>query len=255
MCKIKIQYILFTIVVCLLSSTVYAGDNEKIILSRFLSPKGMAERQKAFDDIIANEKKYRDTVLDELQKFIKKPNKTPDGLIYLAAFLKDKRYIRPLATLINNADYSERHCIYSCPIVFSLVIFDSFTDYSLPPLDDNLTAVHDLRSEVERVKHISIEPEEASKYIVGPGVDESLKRMEALPLADVIKLAGAKTKDANERLIAAIVLQAHVTNDKYLKGLYWLAITDVPNDASAEYRAAIYWAIYRAETYRKKKST
>jgi hypothetical protein len=215
----------------------------------------MTERQRAFNLIIADQKKYKDTVLDELQKFAKKPNKTPDALIYLAAFLRDKRYIGPLASLMNSAEYSEHHCIYTCPIVFSLVIFNYFTDYPLPPLDDNLTAVHDLRSTVEWVKHISIEPEEARKYIVGPGVDESLKRMEALPLADVIKVAGAKTKDANERLIAAIVLQAHVTNDKYLKELYWLAITDVPNDASHEYRNAIHWAIYRAEKYRKKKST
>lgn len=253
MCKIK--YILFTIVFCLVYSTVYADDNDRIILSQFLSSQSMTERQNAFNVIIANDKKYRDTVLDQLQKFIKKPNKTPDALIYLAAFLKDKRYIRPLATLMSNADYSERHCIYSCPIIFSLVIFDSFTDYSLPQLNDNLPAVHDLRREVERVKHISIEPEAASKYIVGPGVDESLKRMETLPLADVIKLAGAKTKDANQRIIAATVLQAHVTNDKYLKELYWLAIIDVPNDASAEYRDAVHWAIYRAETYRKKKNT
>ncbi len=116
-------------VLWLVYNIVYAGDNERLILNQFLSSKSMTEREKAFNVIIAAEKKYRDTVLDELQIFAKKPNKTPDALIYLATFLRDKRYIGPLTSLMNNADYSEHHCIYSCPIVFSLVIFSSFTDY------------------------------------------------------------------------------------------------------------------------------
>ena len=105
------------------------------------------------------------------------------------------------------------------------------------------------------MKNISIEPEDANKYATGPGIDKLLHDMEALPMSDVIKIAGPETADSLKRMAAAFVLQSHVSNDKYLKELYWLAITDLINDASGEYRYAIHWAIYRAETYRKTNKT
>jgi hypothetical protein len=249
----KRKYILFIVVFCLAASMIYAVDKEKTVFNQFLYPKNLIEMQKAFNLIVTNEQNYKELVIGELEKCVTRPNKTPDALIYLAALLRDQRYVQPLAKLIKNADYSENRCIYSCPIVFSLAIFSSFSNYPLPVFDDNLSAVYDLKSETERIKKISMAPEEASKYLTGPAVDITLKKMETLPLAMVIKKAGPTTKDVNERLAAAVVLQSHVTNDKYLKELYWLAIADVPNDASGEYRFSIHWAIYRAETYRKLK--
>jgi len=244
-------YILFTIVFCLASSAVYAADNENKVLNRFLYSKNLHDRQEAFNIIVANKEKYKDNVLIELNEHLTKPDNMPDALIYLAAFIRDQRYLRPLTKLISDVNYSDSHCIYDCPIVFSLVIFGSFTNYSLPPLDNNIEAVKDLRSDTRWVKGISIKPEKASKYASGPGVDQLFSQLETLPLGDVIALAGPNTKDDNKRSAAAIVLQAHVTDDKYLKELYWLAIVDLPNDCSAEYRSSIHWAIYRAETFKK----
>lgn len=122
-------------------------------------------------------------------------------------------------------------------------------------LNDKLTAVHDYESERERVSNISLEPESAYKYGTGPVFDPLLQEMEALPLTDVIKIAGLTTKDGLRRLGAATVLQAHIADDKHLNELYWLAISNVPNDASGEYRSSIHWAIYKAETYRKLKKS
>ena len=253
--KMKTQYIVLTVVFCLASSSVFAGDAEKTRLSQFLYSSSVNEQQKAFTLIITGDNKYKDLVLTELEVYLNKPNKTPDALLYLAAYIRDRRYIRPLSKLINNDNYSANHCIYSCPIVFSLVVFSSFTEYSLPVLDDKLAAVQDLKSEGDRVKHISLELNPVYIYASGPGIDQLLHELEALPLSEVIKIAGSQTADGDKRMAAAIVLQARVMDDRYLKELYWLAIKNLPNDASGEYRGAIHWAIYKAETYRKKKNT
>lgn len=247
----KMQYIILVIVCCLASKTVLAGDNEKTTLRRYLHSGRVNEQQTAFNVIVANHNNFKNLVLTELQRYSSRPDKTPDALLYLAAFIRDRRYVQPLSKLINNADYSEDRCIYACPIVFSLVVFSLFTDYSLPLLDDNLTAVQDLKSEREWVRHISIKPEPASKYAEGPGIDQLLHDMEALPVSEVIRIAGLETPDGNKRMAAAFVLQAHVIDDRYLKELYWLAIKNLPNDASGEYRGAIHMAIYKAETYKK----
>ncbi len=253
--KMKTQYVILTVVFCLASSNIFAGDAEKTRLSEFLHSSSVSDQQKAFTLIIANDNKYKDLVLTELEVYLDKPNKTPDALLYLAAYIRDQRYIRPLSKLINNDNYSANHCIYTCPIVFSLVVFSSFTDYSLPVLNDKLTAVRDLKSEREMVKNISIELNPAYMSASGPGIDQLLHELETLPLSEVIKIAGSDITDGDKRTAAAIVLQAHVMDDHYLKELYWLAIKNLPNDASGEYRAAIHWAIYKAEMYRKKKKT
>jgi hypothetical protein len=249
----KIQPILLIIFFTVTSSIAFGSDDERATLNRFLFSKNADERQQAFNVITSNKDKYRNDILAELQVNTKKPNKTPDALLYIAAIIKDERYIDSLSKLINNASYSEEHCIYSCPIVFSLVVFSSFTNYSSPLLDDKLTAVHDYRSELDHVNKISLEPEIAYKYGSGPAFDPLLKEIEPLPIKEVIKIAGPTTKDGLRRLAAATVLHARTTDDKYLNDLYWLAISNVPNDASGEYRYSIHWAIYKAETYRKQK--
>lgn len=249
--KMKIQYIFLTIVFCLSVSIAFASDNDKTTLNQFLFSKNESERQKAFNSIINNGTKYKNLVLTELQKYEAEPDKTPDALLYLAAFIKDQRYVQPLSKLINNDKYSSEHCIYSCPIVFSLTIITTFANCSLPILDDKLIAVQDLKSEIKRVKNISIKPEEVSKYVQGPGIDKVLQEMESLPLSDVIKIAGQNTATYERRVAAAYVLSSNITTDQYIKELYWLAITHI-EDASHEYEDAIYLAIYRAETYRKR---
>ena len=81
-----------------------------------------------------------------------------------------------------------------------------------------------------------------------------LDELEAMPLSDVVRLAGPENPDGHKRMAAAVVLQAHITDDKFIKELYWLAIINLPNDASGEFRDSIHWAIYKAETYLKLKS-
>jgi hypothetical protein len=48
-------------------------------------------------------------------------------------------------------------------------------------------------------------------------------------------------------LFAAFRLETSVSTGKSLIDLYLLAMNDIRNDASSEYRSAIYESIYRAE--------
>jgi hypothetical protein len=113
--------------------------------------------------------------------------------------------------------------------------------------------VGDYKAERELVSKISLEPENANNYGTGPALAPLLEEIEPLPLKEVIKIADPNTKEGLRRIAAAAVLQAHITDDQYLNELYWLAISDLPKDASAQYRYSIHWAIYKAETYRKRK--
>jgi len=220
-------------------------------LHNFLYSKDMEVRRMSYRTIIDNGDVYRGLVLSELEKYARNPKKTPDALIYVAAYLKDKRYIGPLVKLINDKEYSEDRCIYTCPIVFSLVIFACFTPYQLPEgLDTNVTAVRDLYSDVKNVKSISLISKDASVYITGPGIDRQMRFAQKLPDEELLKHAGPNNDDHLERTAAAYVLEYKTIESKYLDELYWLAISGF-KDASTEYLTAIYWTIYRAETAKK----
>jgi hypothetical protein len=83
-------------------------------------------------------------------------------------------------------------------------------------------------------------------YIKGPGIDDILNRMVKLDEKELIRIAGAENPDGRERTAAAYTLEYTVDSSRNLSDLYWLAIDDI-NDASAQYRYAVYTAIYRAE--------
>lgn len=201
--------------------------------------------------VVDNGRRYQEFLLSELRRHTTDIRNVPDSLLYLAAYFKDPRYIKPLSELLNNPAYSQSRCIYSCPIVFSLAILGSFTQHPLPEdLDSELGPVRDLQSELKQIQSISLKPETASQYIRGPGIDDKLDHMESLPLSQVIAFADPSTKDATQRMAAAYVLAYSIVDDSFLEDLYWLAISDLPNDASKEYRYAIHRAIYRAETAR-----
>lgn len=229
-----------------------AHTEEQVVLDRFLLSKDLQERKKAFSTILANDASYRDLVLAKLQKSSAVPTDTPDSLIYLAASLKDPRYVDPLSKLINNTSYSGDRCVYSCPIVFALTILRCFAGAELPTnLDTSSTPVKDLRRTIQHVQSMPIEPQTTSTIAQGPGIDQLIQDIEKRPMSEVLQIAGPETKNARRRMAAAYVLQAKITDPKYLDDLYWLAATDL-NDASGEYRAAIYSAIYRVETVKLK---
>ena len=162
--------------------------------------------------------------------------------------------MKPLVSLIENHEYSDRQCVYYCPIVFSLTIYECFSEYSLPTdlFNKRLSAVWDLQSDIKWVKGISLKRERASKYIRGPAVDSLFRAYEVLTIEQLIELAGPYNEDYNSRTVAVDILSYSIDNDEHILRLYWLAIKAVCGNGD-EYRGAIYRAIYRAETAKSRK--
>jgi hypothetical protein len=71
--------------------------------------------------------------------------------------------------------------------------------------------------------------------------------MELLSVEELIKITGPENPDPNERLLAAQALVGKVIDDKNLTELYWLAIEELPRDASGIYLCDTLRAIARAE--------
>ena len=226
---------------------------EERILNDFLYSKEIKKEEEAYWYILRNKEKFSYKIFQELIKYQNRTD-VPDKLIYLAAILREERFIKPLVSLIQNREYSDRQCIYDCPIVFSLTIFACFSEYSLPKdlFNKRLTAVLDLNSDIKRVKSISLKKEKASKNIKGPDVDALFQAYESFSTEQLIEIAGPYNEDYNSRSVAADILSHSIYNCEHLLPLYWLAIKEA-YDASDQYRGSIYKAIYRAETARGKK--
>jgi len=186
--KIIILISIFSMVLISPTSSVAEAKEEKI-LNDFLFSKEIKEQEKAYWYILRNREKFSDKIFQELVKY---QNRTdiPDKLIYLATILREERFIKPLVSLIENREYSDRQCIYYCPIVFSLTIYACFSEYSLPQdlFKKPVGAVWDLQSDIKDVKGISLKKEKASKYIKGPGVDALIQAYESLTTEQLIEL-------------------------------------------------------------------
>jgi hypothetical protein len=61
-----------------------------------------------------------------------------------------------------------------------------------------------------------------------------------MPIAYVVRQTSSEYTYGHKRMVAAFVLQAHSTDDRYLKELYWLAVNKLLSDASGEYRDSIH---------------
>ncbi len=171
----------------------------------------------------------------------------PNFLLYIAAYIRDERYIPLLIKLIENEEYTHESCVNACPVVFALAIYSCFTNYPLPKLNDKMAPVPDLLATIERIKKIEIKSDKASYYVRGPGFNSILTRYEKLSTEEIIKKAGPENEGLYYRYLAASVLEYRIADAKYLSELYWLAITETENYVSVDYRSAVYGAIYKAE--------
>ena len=258
---IFITFCIFLYTIICASDNYISSDSSKleisteIVLHNFLYSKDTEQVENDFLKIINNENNYRNLIFTELKEYLEKPDSTPDALIYLAAYIKDKRYISILTSFIENPEYSFDRCIYTCPIIFALTVYSCFSSYSLPDtLNKDLVPVQDLISEINRVNKVTLKSEKASDYIQGPGIDSDLKLGESMTTEQLIILASPKNDGSISRLAAAIILEYRIDSDKYLPNLYWLAITGY-RDASMEFLSSIHRAIYKAEIAKLKKAS
>jgi len=238
----------------LVSNITSAQTNKKDdqIFNDFLSSPSLLKKEKAYLHILQNKKAFSDKLFSEIKKYQKKTT-IPNELIYLATIFREQRFLKPLINMIENPEYSEDACIYPCPIVFSLTVYQCFSKFSLPGnLNKKLTAVSDLLLGIDSTKNISLKREKKDTSGDSPEAKALYAKLENLTIDQLIEKAGPNNTDYDSRFAAALILSYSIDNEKDINKLYWLAITEI-DDASNEFRTAIYRAIYRAETARIRK--
>jgi hypothetical protein len=167
--------------------------------------------------------------------------------VYIAVLVRDPSFPPILARILGDKQVLAE-CKYACPVVFALTIDACFAGWSIPSnLDSKLTTVDDLHAAIRRVPSITLQTRPIDDVVQGPGLEQHRKEIEGKTEEQLIQLAGPSTPSSETRLFAAFGLETSVSTGKNLIDLYLLAMNDIQNDASGEYRSAIYESIYRAE--------
>ncbi len=219
-------------------------------LTLLINSKDLTVKGGAFQKIANNGEMYSDEILSRLIVYSESKTGSIDELntlIYLAAVVKDKRFLGPLWKMLIANGYLVDECLYECPIIFSLSVFAIATDWNPPEkLNGSNIKVEDFYRIYHSLGSLSLQKDHAYNHVSGPGIDEELKQVATLAEEDIIKQAGPQNSDSRSRYAAAYELEYSVVDDKNLLDLYWLAINETVG-ASKEYRSAINRAILRAE--------
>ena len=234
----------------LLTQNITFASSSNDSLTLLINSKDLVVKREAFQNIAKNGEMYSDEMLSRLTMYSKSRAGNIDELntlIYLAAVVKDKRFLSPLWKMLFDDEYLVDECLYDCPIIFSLSVYTIATDWNPPEKqDDQNIKVEDFYRIYHLISSLSLQKNHAYNHVSGPGIDEQLKQVATLSEEDIIKQAGPHNPDSNSRYAAAYELEYSVVDDKNLVDLYWLAINETVG-ASREYRSAIYRAILRAE--------
>jgi hypothetical protein len=166
--------------------------------------------------------------------------------VYISALIRDPSFPPILVKSLGVPDVLD-DCIYACPLVFALTVQACFGGWNPPQkLDTQLTTVHDLQAEIQYVSRISLKVGSIDDVVQGPEAEEHRKEIEGKTEEQLIQIAGPTTQSTGTRTFAAYRLETLVTGSKNLLDLYLVALNDF-EDASGEYRSAVYQSIYRAE--------
>ena len=234
----------------LLTQNITFASSSTDSLTLLINSKDLDIKRDAFQNIARNGEMYSDEMLSRLTMYSKSRAGNIDELntlIYLAAVVKDKRFLGPLWEMLLDDEYLVDECLYECPIIFSLSVYAIAADWNPPEkLNGPNIKVDDFYREYRSLSSLSLRKDHAYNHIYGPGINEQLKQVSNLSEEDIVKQAGPQNLDSKSRYAAAYELEYSVVDDKNLVDLYWLAINETVG-ASREYRSAIYRAILRAE--------
>lgn len=220
------------------------------VMDEFLRSPYPEARKRAYDHIVGHKDEFLPVLRSELMSWRDRlRSKTIlERMICLAAFFKHDSLLPALEEMIEEPEF-EWHCLYDCPLTFALGVYGYFGGWEPPLYARASTTLADIRSCIDRIVRTPFGKGDPRDYIKGPGVDAILSRLVKLDETELIRLAGAENPDRRERTAAAYTLEYTVSEGRNLKDLYWLAADDI-DDASAQYRTAIYIAIFRAEKAR-----
>ena len=258
----RLNWILLALTLMLTAISAAEGREPKALLEPLLSSSETSKQREAFDTFTAEPQRFVPFLKESLSFYRDAPLDLDrlNTLFYLAAYAKDTSLVPPIMDILNRFTSSDEQelelgCIYMCPVVFSLVVFDTCTDWKLPPppSEGYWVLLSDVFRDVELFPNQPLVAKHAKEHFSGNDAwNARMDKVAAMSDMEVLAAASAENSSKDLRFAAAFELQYRTHSSEQLDELYWLAITgekferDV-NDASMEYRDAICRAIYRAE--------
>jgi hypothetical protein len=226
------------------------GSRHKDSYDLLLHSRSLADQRAALTAILQNPQAYVSRIQQSLRDYpslLRRDSIAANRAVFLAALLRDPSFPPILAPILGNREVLSE-CLYACPVVFTLTIHACFAGWNPPSnLDPKLATVYDLQAAIQRVPHIILEVKPLEEIVQGPGLEQHRREIEGKTEEQLIQMAGPNTPSAETRVFAAFRLETSVLTSKNRIELYLLAMNDIRNDASGEYRDAIYESIYRAE--------
>jgi hypothetical protein len=221
-------------------------DNYDVVLHSA----SVEDQRTALTEVLRNPQVYVLRIRQSLQNYpglLRTDKAAANRAVYVGALVRDPSFAPILVSILGDPNVLSE-CEYACPVVFALTIDACFAGWSPPSsLDSTLSTVTDLRTEIRLVPRIDLQPKPIEDVVTGPGLERHRKEIEGKTEEQLIRLAGPSTVSDETRVFAAFRLETSVSTGKNLINLYLLAMNDIRNDASSEYRGAIYQSIYRAE--------
>ena len=238
--------------ILLLPFAAFAGERAagaKDTYDVVLHSQSLADQRAALTAILESPQKYVPRIQQSLRDYPQLLRTDPTAAkraAYISALVRDPSF-PPILVKSLSAPEVQDDCIYACPVIFALTIQAYFGGWKLPPdLDSQLTTVGDLKAAIAYMPRISLKTGRIEDVVQGPGLEEHRKEIEGKTEEELIYLAGPMTSSLDTRMYAAFRLQTLVSESKNRIDLYLLALNDF-EDASSEYRGAVYQSIYRAE--------
>ncbi len=224
-------------------------SNNSDFYSILLHSQSPADQRQALEQILHNPRKYLASIQRSLREYPRVLRTDPTAAkraVYLSALIRDPSFPPILVQSLGAPDVLDE-CEYACPIVFALTISARFGGWKVPAdLDSKLTTVEDLKEGIANISHLSLKVGALEDVVQGPEVETYRQEFRGKTEAQLIQLAGPTISSQETRTFAAYRLETLVSSSKARIGLYLLALNDF-EDASGEYRDAVYQSIYRAE--------
>lgn len=214
-----------------------------------LHSRSLADQQTALAAVMDDPQRYVTQIQQSLRdypKTLRTNHMAANRAVYVAALVRYPSFAAILSKYLGNANVRDE-CAYACPVVFALTIHARFAGWKLPPnLDSRLTTVNDLRNSISNVSRLTLKAGSLEDVVQGPALEKHRKELEGKTEEELIQMAGPTGRSIDARLFAAYRLETMVTDRRNRIALYLLALNEF-DDASGEYRDAVYQSIYRAE--------
>jgi len=137
-------------------------------------------------------------------------------------------------------------CEYACPVKFALTIYSAFAGWK-PTSPVDTVAMVPLRHAIRSASETRLDSQPLDSVVQGPAVESNRKNIEGKSEEQLIAMAEAPSPDGVPAWLAAAALETSVASSKNRTELYVLLLNEPEDDASREFRGAVYRAIYRAE--------